>query len=246
MVKRYTRKRPALRRNRRRFKGRRINRKRAQARAKFNGTAMRSTVMPLKFNFTSRYVDMYKTVTSNVGVANSYAWWANGLYDPQYLTGGHQVIGFDQLMGFYDHYTVVGAKIRVDIQNQSQQHDVVVGIFLSDSPTLQFTAVQTIVENGAIVWKRLERQGTDSTFITNSGSHCTLTKKCSVKKFLGRPNILSEDDLRGDINNNPNEGVFFHVLCAGIDASADAVTISFSTQIDYVAILTEPKHIIGS
>ena len=35
---------------------------------------------------------------------------ANGLYDPQVSTGGHQPRGFDEFMTTYDMYTVHGSR----------------------------------------------------------------------------------------------------------------------------------------
>lgn len=241
---RYNRRsRPKSRRSRRSYK--RYANKRV-ARSKFSGNSMRSTVMPYKFNFTTRYYDNYKQLTATPGTAGQYVWVANGLYDPDGALGGHQPIGFDNLMVFYDHYCVIAAKIKICVQNESDQHPVLVALMLSDDNGIASTSIQTLIENGACKWKRLERQGSDGSFINNMRSSCVLTKTVNIKRYLSRSRILSDDECKGNISSNPIEGVYFKVICQGIDQSADAVTISFTTQIDYVAILTEPKAIIAS
>lgn len=219
-----------------------------QANAKFYGASMSPTVQNLKQKFTSRYVEVNRELTWTAGGTIPYhAYWANGLWDPRYELGGHKVVGFDQIMQFYDHYTVIAAKIKITIENQSDQHACIVALQVSDDGATIGNNMNTIIENGAVAYKKLTRQGTDGTFQQNGGSTCVLTKKCGVKKFMGRPNILSEDDLRGTDSSNPNEGVFFKLaLVGGLDGSVDAITIRYIVQIDYVAILTEPKLVIGS
>lgn len=218
----------------------RRNKKRL-ANAKFTGRSMRPTVFPLRFTFNTRYVDTYKSLTSTPGQCAQYVISCNGLWDPDISGTGHQPIGFDQMMLFYDHYTVIAAKIKVFIQNESDQHPIIAAIMITDDATIGANNIGTLIENGSCKWKRLERQGSDANFINNIKSSCTFTKTVAIKKFLGRPNILSEDDLRGNVNSNPDEQLFFKILCQSISGTADAITVSFCTQVDYVAILTEPR-----
>lgn len=237
--------RPSTRRPKRSRRSRNYRRRRL-ANRKFWGNSMKSTVLPLKFNFTTRYVELNKLITATPGSMGTWIWSANGLYDPDISGTGHQPIGFDQLIQFYDHYTVIASKIKVYVQNISQQHPVVVALYLSDDVNPATNNIGTVLENGAVKWRRLERQGSDGTFMSNDRSHCCLTKACSIKRFMGRPNILSEDDLRGSISSNPDEGVFYKVILQGVDGSADAVSCQITVQIDYVAIMTEPKLVQAS
>ena len=235
--------RPRVSYRKRNFRRRRMYR---TARKKFTGNAMRPTVMPLKYKFSTRYVDTYKTIGSPAGSVALYLYCANGLFDPDISGTGHQPIGFDQIMGFYDHYTVIASKIKVTFQNLSDEQPIIVAVSLSDDAAAGTSNIGTVIENGSAKWRRLERQGTDASFQNNVRSTCTLTKSVSVKRFMGRPNILSEDDLRGNVASNPMERLFFKLWAQGIDGSAVAMSCSFTVQIDYVAILTEPKLVQAS
>ena len=42
---------------------------------------------------------------------------ANSLYDPDQSSSGHQPRGFDELAAIYDHYCVIGSKIKVSFEN---------------------------------------------------------------------------------------------------------------------------------
>ena len=45
------------------------------------------------------------------GSTASYVYSCNGMYDPDITSTGHQPMGFDQWMAFYQHYTVLGSKL---------------------------------------------------------------------------------------------------------------------------------------
>lgn len=240
--KRYARRTVRRRTNRPRVTRRRRMYRTAQK--KFTGNAMRSTVMPLKWKFTTRYVETNGSLTAVAGSAAFYMYSANGLYDPNISGTGHQPIGFDQMMQFYDHYTVIASKIKFVVVNQSDSNDVIVALDLNDS-NLGTPSMENLIENGSVKWRRLVRQGNDGTQVQNPRSTCVLTKGVSIRKFISRK-VLTSDEMRGTALANPTEGVFWKLYLWNPTGSADAVTIQFTVQIDYVAILTEPKDVVTS
>ena len=108
------------------------------------------------------------------------------------------------------------------------------GIYLSDTATTE-TDARVIIENGKGVYSQMTPNGRDS-------SQITLQYKCSPSKFLGRPNPLSEDDLRGNVGSNPTEQVYFHIWGAP-NSSSDGSSIGLNVRLEYVAIFTEPNNL---
>lgn len=208
------------------------------AKGKFWGTFTRPTVLPNRFKFHTRYVETSMTVTATSGAPNAYIFRANGLYDPDATIGGHQPIGFDQFMAMYDHFTVIASKIRVELQNTSSTIPALVAIEVSDSATIA-TNFNTLLENGLARWRRIEPQG-------NARDSCVLTKTYSTRRFFGRAAVLAEDNLRGTVAADPSEIAFFKVYAMNAMGSTDAAQIRGTVQIDYIAILTEPKLLTGS
>lgn len=211
---------------------------------KFSGSSMRNTVMPLKYKFSTRYVETQGTLNSPPGTLAQYMYSANGLYDPDISGTGHQPIGFDQMMQFYNHYTVIACKIKVMIYNDSDSNDVIVALDLNDN-TPSAPNMSTLIENGSVKWRRLARQGNDGSQIQNPRSSCVLSKGVSIRKYFSRK-VMSSDQLRGNAGSNPNDQVYFKIYVGNAMGSADAVSIRFTVQLDYIAILSEPKDIVSS
>lgn len=168
------------------------------------------------------------------GVPGVYVFSANGMYDPNITGVGHQPIGFDQVGEFFDHHTVIASKLRCTFQNTETGEAQMVGIKLSDGPT--FTSdIRWFIENGSCTYGTVSRGGT-------GGETLDLEIGCNVSKFLGRPNIMSEDDLRGSNSSNPAEQAYF-LIFGGPNSTNDTAAINVLVTIEYVAIWTEPKQL---
>jgi hypothetical protein len=184
-----------------------------------------------------RYCD---TVTINPGIGGTPAthiFSANGIYDPDITAIGHQPIGFDQWMNFYDHYTVVGAKINVNFTNHNTGDSYVCGVHLDDDVT--------VIGNA----NSLREQKSNYTYLNRAGESSSmrqLSQKCSVKKYLGKSNLVDSDECKGTTSANPAEQVYFHVWCAPLDGTSDEGDLRCNVQIDYLVLLTEPKNLSES
>lgn len=187
-----------------------------------------------RFKFTTRYVEDTLSINASAGTLAAFVFTANGLYDPNTTGVGHQPLGFDQLMTMYEHYTVIASKISVWFDNEDATNSQVVGIALSSTDSV-LTDSREYIENGNVVWRCINKAGEDKSSIQ-------LKKKCSVKNFLGRPNILSEDSCRGTVANNPTEQCYYHVFAAST-TNVDPGIVRLFVTIDYIAILTEPKKL---
>lgn len=182
-----------------------------------------------------RYVEEQLSLNPGVaGLPAEYFFSANGLYDPNISGVGHQPIGFDQIGTFFDHYTVIYSQINVWFNNIDSGISQFVGIKMDDNTSSAGT-ISKFVENGSCVW-------------TSCGCTCSgddnkmLSMEMDVSRFLGRPKIMSEDDLRGDTSNNPTEQAYWHIMAAP-NVAQDSNLVRILVEITYVAIWTEPKDL---
>ena len=193
------------------------------------------------FLFKTRYVSSKTAVQGlGAGVPGTYIFSLNSLYDPDktLLIGGHQPIGFDQMMMMYDHYTVIGARVRVTAWNQDPDESQVIALHIKDNQSVN-TDSNNILENGLNRWALL---GT-----TGSGSDTkTLSINCSISKFFGRK-VLQGDKYSGSATTDPTDGVYLHITAIPVTGGA-AVPLSIRTcvEIQYIAVLTEPKTLASS
>ncbi len=214
-----------------RYRGKRRRRRRPRSR-KFRRRSRRM-IKPLlgnKVSLKHRYWNQ-SSVDPGAGLAAVNVWSANGIFDPDITGGSEQVRGFDQISVLYDHYTVIGSKMTCRFYCESP---VLIGIALRDSSVTSTSALEY-----------MEDRNVHSALIgsTNGGGIRTITMKCPVAKFLGRPHLLSEDDCRGSLASNPQEQVYFHVFARSARGdSTDPAVVYLNVMIDYLTIWTEPKQ----
>lgn len=204
------------------------------------GRASAPGMLGKKYAKKFRYCDQVQ-IDAGIGTPAVHTFRLNSLYDPDAAIGGHQPIGFDQLVGvFYNHYHVVGAKITVTFVSSSTSGTTgtaICGIEISNNVT-PTTALNDIFEQGKTVYKTLTTQ--------YAGGKVTITRKVSIKKMAGVTDLLDNQDYRGSVSLDPAEVVYAHVFVAGIDASADASEVRCMVQLDQFAILTEQIPLGGS
>lgn len=202
---------------------------------------VRMARMPL---FTARskhkmlpYYTNYSLTLPSTGLASSLVFSANGLYDPDISGIGTQPMGFDQMMIFYEHYTVFNARIIVTFRNFTANTSPVVFIAArADTPLL--TDPISIMETGNSVSTQLLPA-------PSQGSLKELKLTVRVAPFLGFDDLMDSNVARGDITSNPAEGVFFHVGAYNNETLA-AGEVKMQVRIEYDAVFTEPRVIVPS
>lgn len=194
------------------------------------------TAAPLgkSFKFKTQYALNFDLNSS--GLPISYVFSMNSLYFPNITGIVGQPIGFDQLMPLYDHYTVIGSRARVIMTNQDTTSPAICLVSLKDVATTS-TDVSEIIENGLARYAVLTAR---------DGPHSQheFTMNCSPKKFF-RKNALNNTSLQGSIISSPTEQVYLHVTQAPLDG-ADTTVMKCTIEIEYIAILTEPKLLAPS
>lgn len=161
---------------------------------------------------------------------------ANGIYDPNASIGGHQPLGHDEWVPFYNHSCVIASKITVDFGNQNG-NPVIAGITLLDDTTAYIGAPST----------HCERSMSNYTLLggANASSVKTLTLNCAPLKYLKKK--LNDSEVQGDFGvSDPTEQVIYQVWIAPALPTAANILTAINVTIDYVVMLTEPKELIQS
>lgn len=182
----------------------------------------------------TRYVENQISINpTTAGAADTYVFSANGLFDPNITGIGHQPIGFDQLMLMYDHYTVIGSKIKCTFVNTDNITPAQVGISLRDVPTPEID-IRRSIENSLCKYRTVGSSG------SGDSNKTVITYKFSTKKFFKKSQIIAESDYKGSISSNPTEQAYFHCWGAPI-INVDPTAIQLFVEIEYIVLLTEPK-----
>ncbi len=196
--------------------------------------------LPKRFRFATRYLESKVSIDPQTGgTPASAAFRLNGLFDPRVGVGGHQPIGFDQMMPMYEHFTVIGARVRVTATNEDTTTPQNLYLICNNS-TSSMTSVGDIeaeVERGAARWCQLAS--------ANSGADTrNLTYNWSAKTWFGH-NPLDDDLMKGTSSSDPTKQAILHVVAAPHSVTNTSPVVC-SVLIEYIAILTEPKRLAPS
>lgn len=186
----------------------------------------------MRYRCKLNYYDVV-TLSTGAGSAGTYVYSANGLYDPDITSTGHQPMPFDQMMLSFEHYCVMNARMTVNFKNASTSNTVGVGISLN-AGTTPVTAYGTLIENGEMVRDRLAVSPCDDTLKT-------LVMPISISRFGAVPSLLSNPDYAGSIASNPVEQSYFHLSAWCPDGVSSVSGIVCEVYITYDAWFFEPR-----
>ena len=214
-------------------KKRRTRRKKNQMVRYTGGGLTQSCPLPKTFKFKSKYLEQQIQLNPGSGTIATYVFSMNGIYDPNITGAGHQVLGFNELMPLYDHYTVIGSRARVTFCNLNTATPIEVFASLRDNATVVNDFAQTI-ENGMCRYATLGG--------SNGGNNqATLQINCSPSKFFGQK-VIGEYKFQGTNTTNPGDQVYLHIGAFAMDGVTDPTSnIIAQVEIDYISVLSEPK-----
>lgn len=176
-----------------------------------------------------RYTDNLLINPAASGFVGAETFSANGLYDP-FISGiGHQPRGFDQLMALYDHYTVIKSTCQV-------WYTCNPGVAVQCILALKDTSTVYTAPNDYTEMRNVKQD-----VATHDSPRIKLNLGYTTRGFLGVQHPLSEKDVQGNISSNPADQAYFHVGISDLNAG-DLSNTPVMVQIDYVAVLTEPKN----
>lgn len=187
-----------------------------------------------------RYVE-YTSLNAGTGGIASVAYVANGMYDPRVSVGGHQPANFDSWMAQYDHFCVLGSKLKVTYMPVDGTTNVpsILGILLSDtgSRATASTSVEYLLES------RYARKSMRLAGPIMGDKQATCVHTFSASKFFGKSKqaVLGTDKYIGSASADPTDGAFFEIFAGAPTATTDPSGINLLVEIEYVAVLSEPK-----
>lgn len=186
---------------------------------------------PDRVQETHRYAETL-VFSSVAGVLTQQKFITNGMYDPNYTGGGHQPTLFDTFSTLYDHYTVIGSKIKVKVvPTVANTAPIQVGMVLNDDTSnLSLTGDYDT-----------EQIKATPTLLMNSYSDPQeLNLTWSAKKTFGG-SVLANTSLQGTPSSNPSEYSVFHIWMQTGDGSVSNTSCTMLITIEYIAVWKEFK-----
>lgn len=192
---------------------------------------------PKRMVMTHKYVETINHYGS-AGAATFYKFNCNGMFDPNNSGPGHQPRYFDQMTAIYNHYTVIGSKIKIKVIPSSQNPSPFkVSLSQNDDATQTNNTIDGTVEQSDACSMRL--------FAGNSTDTIhTMVNKWSAKRTFGG-SVLGNDLLQGTVSSNPSENTFWIIGIQALDF-VSSVSSYIDVEIEYIAVWDELKDIVPS
>ena len=233
-----------------RMKGSSVNSMGGPATTKVHGTAVADQLRQLPLlgdHFENRSMLYYDTDFEFVGtggILKTHYFRANDLFDPDAAAGGHQPVGFDQAMLFWEQFAVFSAKITVTFQSNSNVW-VKAGIFLNPD-TVDPGTKGEIMENGYVKYCDLFGASDAS----SGGAFHTLkrvTMTVDNPRYFSSKNrefYFSNSNFTGTVAGSPAEMNYFGVFA--FTHGATTYDVIFDVVISYDARFWEPRKVAPS
>lgn len=172
-----------------------------------------------------------------------YKFRANGCYDPDITSTGHQPIGWDQWTQFYNHYVVVGSKITTWITagNDNNNSDGVCVFSHLDDDSVIPSDLSTLLEQGKVKYKICPGNMQTQRAIK-------LTQFYSPTKYFNIDSIKDNlPRLGASVAADPTEQAAFVIGIQGVMPSGTyGGRLQVLVQIDYIVEFSEPKDLAAS
>lgn len=197
---------------------------------------------PTKMMVRLKYVE-HVSLNPGAGLAAVQVFRANSLFDPNFTGVGHQPSNYDKVASIYDRYAVLGAKIKCyPVWTEVLNH--VPGtliLHLSEDGTDLSTAHAAGGISNMLEQPRISRTIRHLGMANNYVKELPLVRTFSGKKFFGKKADLNADPYSADIGANPIEQAFFECAYVSSDDVSDPGALTFRFEIEYIAMMNEPK-----
>jgi len=180
-----------------------------------------------------RYADSFGMATTSGAITATQIFRMNDCYDPDYSSTGHQPMGFDQMMVFYNHFVVVRARLVCDFSNTASTTPTV--CIRQDADNSALTVISRVLEIGACNTAVLEYKGT-----IGSSKQLSMNFDFSNIQGLPRRNLTSDPNLRGTTAASPAEITYAHVTMWDPSAATGSATCQFILEQE--VIFFEPRN----
>lgn len=204
--------------------------------------------LPSNQQFVLVYAPFISMDPSSFASNALYQFRANDLFDPDFTSTGTQPRGFDQIMAFYNHFTVVKSRFRVTVSQPTltSTGNQFVAVYLSGASGdyTTSTGLSTIIET---IPERLRDWGFVGT-ANNSVSQHYRSKwiPFDMVSFFGKQANVLNANFQGTTSSSPAEQAFFNITVGSWDQSSDTDSVRIQVEIEFTAMFSEPKPLPAS
>jgi hypothetical protein len=186
------------------------------------------------------YYEYQLNIAGAAGVLGRYVYTANGMFDPDITGVGHQPIGFDQMMLFYEQCVVTHSSIKVTFFSAAATE---ARVAIALTPDTTAPTIPGNVENGQMVMDRVIGVG-------GTGNHWASTQldlSCDVGRYFGRTQreLVISPEFYSTSAANPTEQVYYQIQTWN-PVGATTTSVALDVLLSYDVLFYEPRKVAPS
>lgn len=193
--------------------------------------------VPMVRRISLKYaVELQKSLTASVVDFTRIR--ANGAWDPELQTTGHQPMGWDTWSALYRHYVVYNSWIRVTVSTCDKP--LTMGIYLDDdATTTAYTTASSLIEAGRGTWRTVPGNIVSSHRVASIFNTVKFFNVHDVKDNIGRLGALTEGTSSTAI---PDEEALFTFWLQSLDQCKCNIWVEIVYDLEF----SEPMDIATS
>lgn len=184
--------------------------------------------LPPRFRTTLTYCGEHVTSVGASGAVGNFQYALNSVYDPYVTAGGHQPMGFDQLMAFYQFCRVYAAKVTVMASPGSSAlyNPPYVGVAFSENASWSPTSLELIAERGNASYRMVPAMAAASSAIV-------VKRNWSAKKWWNKVYPLDESNANTATSGPTGELCYANVFVCPPNTGASFNDVYINVRIEY-------------
>jgi hypothetical protein len=143
-------------------------------------------------------------------------------------------MSFDQYMAIYTLYFVLATRVTLSLYNQTGI-PTIVGVCFAPSTSGPASA-EGFVESGQCTFKVLPAA---------LSLPVSLSASCSIPAFVGKHDIIDDQQFAGTISSNPAVPIYANVFVQDTNATS-TVTVQALVTMDFDVVFTMPRALVQS
>lgn len=165
----------------------------------------------------------------------------NGMFDPEVALGGHQPMGFDELMGKYEKFTVLKCKIEVEAMTMVTYKNLFLCLALENTPGDVASEFSSGGMNGVLERFSISRN-VGMTATDRPELNRVITLWADMSKWTGKSyrDLIGDYGYQGDVGHDPDtQYTAAVVLYDPVGADQSAIANAFKVKLTYYAAFTK-------
>lgn len=192
-----------------------------------------STIFPKRLITKLVYVEKYLAQNITIGF-DDRIWNLNSLFDPDRSGTGHQPMGFDQYVAFYNRYRVFKTDVSVAFPTHTTIGNTYAIVAVNNASA--FTSITTAIEN----------PGSISGAGAEGGPAVVLNATYDLAEINGvsRTQYKTDERTQADVASSPVENICLHVVATSQDGAE--FTYGYTIKMTMYVELFDPYTITPS